>query len=255
MGGERRLLLSRNFLNALNIMDFNLIFQTRYRPARGRDIRVFALGTIPELGTCRINDNKLKQKLQQSIWREYRHELRKELRRRREGWPHSTDGSRDGDDPASDDDNDADEEENLNYELDCFLTTANSTLKVCDRLDPKQILVQVVEGFAVPLMEDPDDTGVEDLWGSEPIKIVSLQPGDAFSYAYFAYDFDRCTVWDIEQFHEARKLEIPRNIGQPGVESVWVCRSVALHRLKATLEPETYYYPLPSDDDHSEEED
>eukprot|EP01054_Gregarina_sp_Poly1_P001851 Gregarina_sp_Poly_1__1850@NODE_1481_length_4034_cov_82_911016_g981_i0_p2_GENE_NODE_1481_length_4034_cov_82_911016_g981_i0NODE_1481_length_4034_cov_82_911016_g981_i0_p2_ORF_typecomplete_len243_score41_53CBM_20/PF00686_19/1CBM_20/PF00686_19/8_4_NODE_1481_length_4034_cov_82_911016_g981_i032123940 len=230
--------------------NLKITFEVRYRPPKGRDIRLYTVGTIPELGSCRIDDNKINKRLERNIQKAYRAQFLAEIKKQGSAAQSPTFGERDSDDSSGGEDAEIDPKEWTEMDRN------DPSVPEWNKLEEKPILSKCLRELAVPLEEDPNDSGIADLWSSDPVPIYSLNPGQRFSYLYFAWDLDHNRLWDIERFQEARSIEIPPLAkplrGQAQVNEL-VCRAVNLHQKGCTLKPVMPYeeesISVPDDDD------
>eukprot|EP01057_Protomagalhaensia_wolfi_P004009 Protomagalhaensia_wolfi_Nauph_80__4008@NODE_4068_length_646_cov_291_387150_g3225_i0_p1_GENE_NODE_4068_length_646_cov_291_387150_g3225_i0NODE_4068_length_646_cov_291_387150_g3225_i0_p1_ORF_typecomplete_len105_score10_06CBM_20/PF00686_19/0_013_NODE_4068_length_646_cov_291_387150_g3225_i027341 len=81
--------------------------------------------------------------------------------------------------------------------------------------------------LAISLVEDPEGTDTPDLYRTEQ----PVQPGTVFSYAFMIWDHDKGSVWDIENFSQARELTVPECN-----RTEWVC-TAHMHQRLASLRP------------------
>eukprot|EP01053_Blabericola_migrator_P004356 Blabericola_migrator_1__4355@NODE_2340_length_2914_cov_14_294696_g1463_i0_p2_GENE_NODE_2340_length_2914_cov_14_294696_g1463_i0NODE_2340_length_2914_cov_14_294696_g1463_i0_p2_ORF_typecomplete_len250_score39_10_NODE_2340_length_2914_cov_14_294696_g1463_i0223972 len=196
-----------------------VVFEARCRLPKGRDIRLYAAGTIPELGYCKIDDPDLSKRLDHNIRRLVRARCIQKWRQSLQVTPFPAD---DSPDDASVDSYDSED-----------LADMWDQVKQSG-LDLKMIAASCLAEVAVPLEEDPDDTGIAYLWASDPVPLRH-PPGTCFSYFYFAWDLETNKLWSVEKFSEARELKIPKVPDGHGDECVWVCRTHMMHCKEATL--------------------
>eukprot|EP01055_Gregarina_sp_Pseudo9_P001358 Gregarina_sp_Pseudo_9__1357@NODE_1909_length_1262_cov_87_901881_g1770_i0_p1_GENE_NODE_1909_length_1262_cov_87_901881_g1770_i0NODE_1909_length_1262_cov_87_901881_g1770_i0_p1_ORF_typecomplete_len242_score11_47CBM_20/PF00686_19/1_2CBM_20/PF00686_19/0_56_NODE_1909_length_1262_cov_87_901881_g1770_i0186911 len=229
-----------------------LTFETRYKPPKGRDIRVFVVGTIPELGHCKIDDAKLTIRLEKSIRKAFREKLSAEVRRVFQG----NLGKGFGAATESNDSSDGEEDADISMsEIERLETDKQAP--IWERIEKKPLVAECLADFAVPMDEDPDNTGEANLWSSEPVTINSLRPGEKFSYLYFAWDLDDNRLWDIERFQEARFIALPKPQVDRKRGNSWVCRSTNMHQKGYVLKHKSYFDPSSeeSNDDGGSDDD
>eukprot|EP01056_Protomagalhaensia_sp_Gyna25_P003422 Protomagalhaensia_sp_Gyna_25__3421@NODE_308_length_3960_cov_111_493497_g239_i0_p3_GENE_NODE_308_length_3960_cov_111_493497_g239_i0NODE_308_length_3960_cov_111_493497_g239_i0_p3_ORF_typecomplete_len230_score33_46CBM_20/PF00686_19/4_5CBM_20/PF00686_19/0_14Baculo_RING/PF05883_11/0_3Vpu/PF00558_19/0_43Importin_rep_6/PF18829_1/0_69Importin_rep_6/PF18829_1/4_3e02_NODE_308_length_3960_cov_111_493497_g239_i0147836 len=190
-----------------------ITFEVKHRLPKGRDIRLFVAGTLPELGYLRIDDPRLSQRLERNIKKMIHKSCIREWRRQQRDQHRLAPV---GDD--SEDESDADGE---------LLSEISRTSDINMKVISSDILNEV----AVPLEPDPEDTGEMYLWASEPVR-VDHPPGTRFSYMFFAWDLDNNRLWTIERFAEARELTVPKTA--PG-ENHWRLRAAQVHSKAVTF--------------------
>eukprot|EP01054_Gregarina_sp_Poly1_P000576 Gregarina_sp_Poly_1__575@NODE_1137_length_4975_cov_105_293602_g667_i2_p3_GENE_NODE_1137_length_4975_cov_105_293602_g667_i2NODE_1137_length_4975_cov_105_293602_g667_i2_p3_ORF_typecomplete_len253_score35_45CBM_20/PF00686_19/43CBM_20/PF00686_19/0_25_NODE_1137_length_4975_cov_105_293602_g667_i242174948 len=220
--------------------NLKIIFQTRFNHPKGRDIRLYAVGTIPELGLCKINSTKFSLRYAvQTVGVKRHHRLEKSIQKAcKKELARSSIRAR----PQVHDFGLRDSEEEDSWE--------DEEIEIDPDFDLKPIRTKCLSEVAIPLELDPFDSGEEDLWSSDPIPIVSIGSDEKFSYLYFAWDLDKNVLWDFERFHEARTITIPKVPKTSGESQSYelVCRSVAMHNKTETLKPASYYYPSSSEE-------
>lgn len=224
-----------------------ITFETRFKPPKGRDVRVFVVGTIPEMGHCKIDDPRLTMRLEKSIKRAYKEKLAGEVRRHLDGPPTEKRDFGYGDD-ESESESDTEGVPDINTKDLRELLEGQQGPKYA-KVEVKPILAECLTDFAIPLDEDPDDTGEANLWASDAIRIGSVKPGEKFSYLYFVWDLDSNRLWDIERFQEARNLTIPKPQIDPKRGNAWVCRSQQLHMKGTLFKPKSHFDPSSDESD------
>jgi len=207
---------------------FRLRFQVVYKQPRKADLRVFVVGNIVELGSTdqekmRKNLHKFDVKIRKQ-YQKFKENKEAEKVKKEELNDNSSDVSEDSDDGGCDGPW-FDNSELLQFE-DFF------------------------NSYFLLLQQDPDDTGIEDLWSTDGhVTISSVAPGKKFVYSYYIYDFDTKRICSGDKGVNAREVTVPE-VAQLKRCSEWTVRDKKVNDMSFTqFKPSSDFDDVELDDE------